>query len=142
MTAERQARPEISVGAVVVVHGHLLLIERGREPARGQWSVPGGRVEFGETLTQAVVREVAEETGLNVVCGALLGMVERMSASYHHVILDYQASPVERREALPVLTAADDAAAAAWVALDEVATLPLVDGLLAFLEDHGILRAI
>ncbi|MHB1912084.1 MAG: NUDIX domain-containing protein, partial [Acidimicrobiales bacterium] len=65
-------RPEVCVGAVVVDDDRLLLIRRGHGPAAGEWSVPGGRVEAGETLAEAVVREVLEETGLEIVCDDLL----------------------------------------------------------------------
>ena len=64
----RAGRPELCVGAIAVEGGRLLLIRRGRGPAQGRWSVPGGRLERGETLAEAVVREVAEETGLEAVC--------------------------------------------------------------------------
>ena len=65
------------VGGIVRHGGRLLLVKRGREPARGTWSVPGGRVEAGETDEQATAREVLEETGLRVVVGELVGTVER-----------------------------------------------------------------
>ncbi|MHB1924807.1 MAG: NUDIX domain-containing protein, partial [Acidimicrobiales bacterium] len=83
-------RPEICVGAVVVDDERLLMIRRGHGPAAGEWSVPGGRVEVGETLAEAVVREVMEETGLEVVCDDLLGWVERISDEDHFVILDFR----------------------------------------------------
>lgn len=130
-------RPEPSVGAVVVDQGRLLMIRRGRGPATGQWSVPGGRVEFGETLAQAVEREVAEETGLVVTCGSFIGLVERIGAGYHYVILDFWAHLIHPRP----LEAGDDAAEAAWVALDELSALDLVDGMLEFLIDHGVVQS-
>src|ERR1700736_6347551 len=83
------ARPEVCVGAVATVDGCLLLIRRGHGPAAGEWSVPGGRVEAGETMAEAVVRELAEETGLAGVCGAPLGWVERIDDAYHFVIVDF-----------------------------------------------------
>ena len=131
---------EISVGAVVVHDGRLLLIRRGRGVAAGLWSLPGGRVEFGETLAQAVAREVAEETGLDVTVGEFLGWVERMGQDppYHYVILDFAATP-----AGPDLNlvAADDASAALWVPLAEVARFDLVMGLGEFLNEVGVLAA-
>ena len=72
------AGPRSCVGAVVVVDDRLLLIRRGTAGRQGEWSVPGGRVEPGETLAEAVVRELAEETGLEGVCGELVGWVERI----------------------------------------------------------------
>ena len=71
-------RPEVCVGAVAIEDDRLLVVRRGHDPGAGQWSVPGGRVEAGELLAEAVVRELAEETGLEGVCGSLIGWVERV----------------------------------------------------------------
>ena len=71
-------RPEVGVGAVAVHDGAVLLVRRGKGPAAGEWSVPGGHVEMGETLHEAIVREVLEETALEVVVDRFLGFVERM----------------------------------------------------------------
>lgn len=130
--------PEVAVGAVIVDNEDLLLVRRGRGPAAGEWAVPGGRVRRGETLAEAVVREVAEETGLEAVCGRFLGWVERMGQGHHFVILDFEAAVLERGE--PV--AGDDAVEAAWVGLHHVTDLTLVEGLAEFLHDHGILEVI
>jgi 8-oxo-dGTP diphosphatase len=129
-------RPEVCVGAVVLRGDELLLVERGRGAAVGQWSVPGGRVEAGETLAQAVVREVREETGLEVVCGDSLGWVERISDQHHFVILDFRADAVDPGAPL---RPGDDAADAAWVRLADLAGVDLVPGLARFLADHGVL---
>lgn len=131
-------RPEICVGGVVVHDDSLLLIKRARDPGRGQWSLPGGRVEPGELLAEAVVREVGEETGLAVVCGALLGWVERIGDDHHFVILDFVATPLEVDDP----SAGSDADEARWVSLYDVADLDLVDGLAGFLHEHGIIPAI
>ena len=130
-------RPELSVGAVVVHDGSLLLVRRGHGPAAGEWSVPGGRVEWGETLAEALVREVREETGLECVCGELLGWVELVEAEHHFVVLDFVATVLEHGE--PV--AGDDAAEVRWVPVPDVLDLTLVDGLPEFLHDNGILDA-
>ena len=137
-------RPEVAVGAVAVRDGHLLMIRRGREPGAGLWSVPGGRVEPGETLREAVAREVAEETGLRVTVGAFLGHVERRGdrpTPYHFVILDFAVTVEDDRAP----TAGDDADAAAWVPLTELTDpdggRPVVAGLVAFLDDTGVLEA-
>ena len=89
--------PEVAVGAVCTHLEQLLLVRRGRGAAQGQWSVPGGRVEWGETLHEAVVRETFEETGLEVVVDRYLGWVERIHDPYHYVILDYLARVVAAR---------------------------------------------
>lgn len=131
-------RPEVCVGAIAVEGGRLLLVRRGRGPAAGVWSVPGGRVEAGETLAEAVLREVAEETGLEGMCDELVGWVERMGPDHHFVILDFAVTVLEPREP----RAGDDAAEAEWVPLDEVAHRRLADGLAEFLHEHGIVPVI
>ncbi len=128
-------RPIVAVGAVVVDHDRLLLVRRGRGPAAGSWSVPGGRVERGETLVEAVTRELREETGLDGVCGPLLGWVERFEDDEHFVILDFEVTLVGDDQ----VVAGDDAAEAAWVDLHAVCDVALVDGLAEFLHDHGII---
>ncbi|MEA3020742.1 MAG: 8-oxo-dGTP diphosphatase, partial [Actinomycetota bacterium] len=81
--------PTVCVGAVAIDDGRLLLVRRRNEPGMGSWSVPGGRVEPGETLQEAVVRELAEETSIEGVCMGLIGVAERIGDDHHHVILDY-----------------------------------------------------
>lgn len=131
------ASPELCVGAVAVHDGNLLMIRRGHGPAAGEWSVPGGRVEWGELLAEAVTREVREETGLECVCGDLVGWVERPGDDRHMVILDFDVTVLDDSG----LTAGDDAAEAAWVPLPEILDLDLVEGLAEFLHDHGVLDA-
>ncbi|MGH9183726.1 MAG: NUDIX hydrolase [Acidimicrobiales bacterium] len=128
---------ELCVGAVVVAADHLLLVRRGHAPDRGIWSIPGGRVAPGETPAEAVVRELAEETGIVGVCGQLLGRVHRGSGRRRFVILDFSVEVSGR----PVPVAGDDADQAMWVPLDRIQSLPLVDGLAEFLRDHGVAAA-
>ena len=127
--------PEVAVGAVAVDHDRLLLVRRGRGPAQGDWSVPGGRVLRGETLAEAVTRELREETGLEGVCGPFIGWAELLDDDLHIVILDFEVTIVD--DAAP--TAGDDAAEVAWVDLHDVGELALAPGLAEFLHDHGIL---
>jgi len=131
-----RARPEIAVGAVVVRDDCLLVIRRGHGPGAGEWSVPGGRVEAGETLHEAVVREMWEETGLEVVVERFLGWVERLGDDHHFVILDFV---VGLLDAEATAVAGDDAAEAAWVPLHELSEIRLVAGLHEFLTDHGVI---
>ena len=128
-------RPQLAVGAVVVDDDALLLIRRATAPAAGRWSLPGGRVEWGETLAHALVRELLEETGIECVVGELIGWVERISDEHHFVIFDFAATPLSFED--PV--AGDDALEVAWVPLEEVDQLDLVDGLGEFLTENGII---
>ena len=131
-------RPQVCVGAVAIDDGKLLLVRRGRGPAQGEWSVPGGRVEPGETVGEAVVRELAEETGVEALCGPLLGWVERIGDDHHFVILDFVVEVIGGEA-----VAGDDAAEVAWVPLEEVGEMTnLVEGLAEFLHEHGVLDVI
>ena len=117
--------PVVGVGAIVFdAEGRVLLVQRGKPPGVGLWSVPGGKLEPRETLAQAVAREVREETGLFVEVGTLACVLERMGDDYHFVLLDYFARGTGGTRA-----AASDAAATRFVALDELAGLPLTEGL-------------
>jgi ADP-ribose pyrophosphatase YjhB (NUDIX family) len=130
--------PEVCVGAVVVHDGRLLLVRRGRGAGVGLWSIPGGRVEWGETLEQAVAREVAEETGLEVLVGEWLGWVERIGTEHHFVIHDFRAALPPGSP--PEAAAGDDAAEVRWVPLTTLADGPdVVPGLVPFLREHGVL---
>lgn len=127
-----------AVGAVVHdAQGRLLLVLRGREPAAGTWSIPGGKVEPGESREAAVRREVREETGLLVEVIAPVGVVERPTADGGlFEIHDYTA----RLSSDPaVAVAGDDAEDVGWFTPAEVRDLECVPGLVAALEDWGVL---
>jgi len=124
------------VGAVIRDGaGRLLLIKRGHEPGKGQWSIPGGRVEAGESDAAAIVREVREETGLVVVAGRLIGSVRRPAGGDGGVfdIRDYAAAVTGG-----ALVPGDDADDAVWAGPAELATLPLTAGLLDTLRSWGV----
>jgi len=106
--------PLVGVGVVVVSEGSILLVQRGREPGRGLWAVPGGKVRRGETMRDAARRETREETGLDVVVGEVVWVGEHIDDEHHLVLVDFAASVTGGR-----LGAADDA--------DDVRWVPLVD---------------
>lgn len=127
-----------AVGAVVHdAQGRLLLVLRGREPSAGVWSIPGGKVEPGESREDAVRREVLEETGLAVEVLHPVGVVERPTADGGvFEIHDYAA----RLTSDPgTAVAADDADDVGWFTPSEVRALDCVPGLVAALEDWGLL---
>ncbi|HEY2575048.1 MAG TPA: NUDIX domain-containing protein [Streptosporangiaceae bacterium] len=123
-------------GAIISdASGRLLLIKRGHEPGKGLWSLPGGRVETGETDEEAVVREVREETGLAVEAGRLAGAVRRPGPDGSVLdIRDYAATVTGG-----MLAAGDDAEDARWVDQAELAELPLTSGLVDALTSWGVL---
>ncbi len=128
------------VGGIVTDHrGRLLLVRRGNEPARGCWSIPGGRKDSGESDAVATAREVFEETGLQVVVGRLAGMVERDAPDGAvYLIRDYFCAPLDGIDPTAV-RAGDDAENAAWFTAAEVRALDCAPGLVAELERWGVL---
>lgn len=132
--------PTLAVSAILVDDDRLLLVRRGHGPAAGTWAVPGGRVQAGETLAEAVTRELREETGIEGVCGPLVGVNEMLpdEGSEHVVVLAFEVSILESAEP----AAADDAAEARWVDLGDVAEHRLSPGLAELLHDHGIIATI
>ena len=128
------------VGAVVRdTEGRLLLVQRANEPGQGLWSVPGGRVEPGETAPEAVVREVAEETGLAVVVTGLAGVVERAAPGGGVYVIEDFTARLAPGEDPGGLRSGDDASDAAWVPVDGLDRFPCVEGLLEALREwHAI----
>ncbi|GLZ06989.1 NUDIX hydrolase [Actinomadura sp. NBRC 104412] len=121
-------------GIAVDGDGRMLMIRRGRAPSAGLWSVPGGRVEPGESDEAAVVRELREETGLEVSVGRLVGTVERPGPGVVYEIHDFEVT-VEGG----TLRAGDDAAEARWVTPSELRVLPTAPGLLDAFTAWGLI---
>lgn len=126
---DRVAEIVVAVAAVIWNDaGEVLLIRRTKEPRIGQWSLPGGRVERGETLRQAVLREIREETGLEIEILGLAGVAETINdasvgaGGYHYVLIDYGARAVSGEA-----KAASDAADATWFPFARLADLALWD---------------
>jgi 8-oxo-dGTP diphosphatase len=134
------------VGAVIKDdQGRLLLIKRGHEPGAGLWSVPGGRVEPGETDSEALVREMREETGLTVQAGPLLGRVRRPVQDGPAAAGGQVGTVLDIRDYAATVTGGtlcpgDDAAEARWVAVSELPSLPITEGLVEALTSWGVLR--
>ena len=124
-------QPRVGVGAVALDQGRVLLVKRGKQPAQGKWSLPGGLVELGETTTEAVQREVDEECGITIRVAGVAGVLDRVvhdddgRVRYHWVLVDYLAFP-EGGE----IVAGSDAAEVRWVELDEVERLDTTQGLI------------
>lgn len=99
-TRQYPERPIVGVGAVILMDGKVVLIKRRYEPLKGEWSLPGGGVEIGETLEAAVAREMLEETGLQVEVGPVIEVFDRIMRDeeqrvrYHYVLIDYLCWPV------------------------------------------------
>jgi mutator protein MutT len=114
-------RPLVGVGAVIVHDGRVVIVQRGTEPLKGQWSVPGGALEVGETLRQCAVREAREETGLEIEAGEVLEVFDAIyrepdgRIQYHYVLIDFACRLIGGE-----LKAGGDAAQAKWVTSDEL----------------------
>ncbi|TAK26197.1 MAG: NUDIX domain-containing protein [Chloroflexota bacterium] len=119
-------RPWIGVGVLIVDDGRLLLIQRGTEPSRGRWALPGGMVNIGEPAREAAAREALEETGLRVSVGDVFWVADGIThasdgrVQYHTVILDFLATVVGGD-----LGHADDAMALGWFSADDLVGVPL-----------------
>ena len=122
MRREYPEAPIVGVGAVVIDGTKVLLVRRGQEPLKGEWSLPGGALELGETLQQGVVREVLEETGLIVVPGGIIEILDRITPDeasgrvrYHYVLVDFVC-----HVAGGALCSASDAEEVRWVERDQL----------------------
>lgn len=126
MQREYPQQPLVGVGAIIIDAGHVLLIKRGKAPLLGEWSIPGGMLELGETLRQGAEREALEETGLGVRANDLLGVFDRIVPDeakrtiYHYVLIDFLCKIISGE-----VLAAGDASDAAWFSPEELAALRL-----------------
>jgi ADP-ribose pyrophosphatase YjhB (NUDIX family) len=123
------ARPVLGVGALIFDGKRILLVERGKEPLAGYWSLPGGCVETGERLEDAIGREVREETGLHVTPTSIATVFERLmpdergACEYHYVLVDFYCAITGGE-----LRAGDDSRSAAWFDLKELPGLTMTEG--------------
>jgi len=128
-------QPLIGVGAVIICNGKILLEKRKGEPGRGKWTIPGGLVELGEGTEQTVIREIKEETNLEVEKPELIDVVDNITMDengkikYHFVIVDYFVKLKGGR-----LKAADDAAELRWVTFDDVENYDLTKSFREFFQ--------
>jgi 8-oxo-dGTP diphosphatase len=128
MKREYPDAPLVGVGAIIIEGDCVVLVKRGHPPLAGEWSIPGGVLEMGETLRQAAAREALEETGLTVEVGELLGVYDRIlrdadeRTRYHYVLIDFLC-----RRVAGDLEAAGDAADARWFGRGEIGQLSLAE---------------
>ncbi len=137
MSREYPTRPIVGVGALILQGGRLLLVKRGSQPGLGKWSIPGGLVELGENVRDAMVRETREEVGLEVEAVRLIDVFdsitrdEKGDVQYHFVVVNFFVRVVGGS-----LQTASDILEAAWVPIDEVEECDLTDLFRRFFEKH------
>jgi 8-oxo-dGTP diphosphatase len=135
MKREYPLAPLVGVGGVVIQDGCVLMIQRGQEPGRGRWSIPGGRLHLGERLCDGVEREILEECGVRVRAGKVLGVADLIQRDddgrvrYHYVLVDLAAEYLSGD-----LCPSSDALAARWVPFDELPALEMPDRLQSLLD--------
>jgi ADP-ribose pyrophosphatase YjhB (NUDIX family) len=141
MSRHYPAQPIVGVGGIVLDADRVLLVKRGREPLKGIWSIPGGKLELGETLRDGVRRELHEEVGLDVEVLDMVEVFERITAdsegrtAYHFVLIDFLCE-----SAAGVARAADDVAEVAWVDRNRVSEYETTQGAAAVIEKAFAIR--
>ncbi len=133
MTIASEPAPVPGVGVAVVDDDRILLVRRGRDPGKGLWAVPGGKVRLGETLREAARREVLEETGLDVDVGQVIWAGESIGPGsppeWHYTLIDFVGRVKGGR-----LAAGDDAAEVRWVPVSDAGRLPLTPTMYELVE--------
>ncbi|MEM2464256.1 MAG: NUDIX hydrolase [Candidatus Bathyarchaeia archaeon] len=134
-------KPLVGVGAVVHANGKFLLIRRANEPGKGLWSIPGGLVEVGEKIRDAVKREVEEETGIRVEVGRLIDVIENIvfdddgRVKFHYILIDFEAKPIsEKLEVKP----SPEVLEARWFSPEEMRNLSITQTAKALFRKMGI----
>lgn len=132
--------PRVAVGAVVIHNHCILLVKRGKQPAKGEWAIPGGSVELGETLEAAAEREIYEETGVTIKAGKMIYSFDSIvkdgdRTRFHYVILDFEASYVAGDP-----RAGDDVLEAGWFGPKKIKTLGVNSRTLHLLAKIGFIR--
>jgi mutator protein MutT len=128
-------RPLVGVGALIFDRGRILMAQRGKEPLKGWWSLPGGALETGESLDSAVRREVREETGLEIEPRGVFEIFERImhdaagTVEYHYVLVDYVCKVTGG-----TLAAGDDVCRVEWMKLEDLRGLQITEGTLGVIE--------
>lgn len=139
MRREYPKQPLAGVGAVIINEGKIILVKRGVEPGKGEWSIPGGLIELGETVRDAVIREAKEETGLDVEIFVdrpidafdNIDIDEKGGFHYHFVLMEFLTSPKSG-----TLKSSSDAVDAKWVSLEEVEKYDLTKPFRKFFIKH------
>ena len=137
MTREYPSRPILGAGACILRDGKLLLIRRGAQPGKGKWSIPGGLVELGENVQDAMIRETKEEVGLDVEATKLMDVFDSVTLDqmgriqYHFVVVNFLVRVVGGK-----LQTADDVLESRWVSLDKVEKCNLTKSFRAFFKKH------
>ena len=128
--------PRVAVGAVLFDNDRVLLVKRSNDPAKGMWAVPGGKIQPGETMQQALVREIKEETGLDIEVGDIVFVFdvikrnEKNEITFHYVIIDFRCDLISGE-----LKAGDDAQEARWISRKELNQLIVNEKTLAMLKE-------
>jgi 8-oxo-dGTP diphosphatase len=132
---EYPERPIVGVGAIVLDGDRVLLVKRAHEPLKGEWSVPGGAVDVGETLEDAIRREVLEETGLSIEVGPVVDVLDRIRydpdgrVRFHYVLVDFVCRAVSG-----TLQSASDAEEATWAARPDLARFGVADATISVID--------